>query len=271
MHQQISAARPLGSAPGSLGRRSSRYMRDSVSRPSKSFSTKFGGYLRAYMVSVKNIITTGMGNLVDPVGQATGLPWVNSDGSAATQAQITAAWNAVKARTDLNQKGGKAYASVTTIRLTDAGIDQLIQSRLQSNETILKKNYPGFDNWPADAASWPIHSMAWAMGPAFKFPKFAKDVNADPPDFTSAATDGQMNATGNRGLVPRNTANNKLFLNAATAVLKNKADPDKLYYPGRCRRAPRRRRRPIRTRPPLRIRLRRPRPLRRGERQRHQP
>ncbi len=102
-------------------------MRDSVSKAFKSFNTKFEGYLTYMYGDVKNLVTTGMGNLVDPIGQALSLPWVNSDGSPASQQQITDAWNAVKARTDLNQKGGRAYASVTTIRLTDAGIDRLIQ------------------------------------------------------------------------------------------------------------------------------------------------
>src|SRR5215469_10503422 len=205
-------------------------MRQAVRDNFKSFNTKFEGYLDFMYGDVKNLVTTGMGNLIDPIGQALSLPWVNADGSPASQQQITDAWNAVKARTDLNQKGGRAYKSVTSIRLTDDGINQLFMSRADSNEKYLKKTYPGFDNWPADA-QLALHSMAWAMGPAFKFPTFKADVNADPPDFAKAAIDSHMNAAGNPGLVPRNAANKKLFENAA-AVLKYNADPDKLYYPG---------------------------------------
>jgi GH24 family phage-related lysozyme (muramidase) len=205
-------------------------MRDSVSSAFKSFNTKFEGYLTFMYADVKNLVTTGMGNLIDPIGAALSLPWVNSDGSPASQQQISDAWNAVKARSDLTQKGGKAYKSITTIRLTDEGIDQLIQRRLKSNESTLRSNYPGYDSWPADA-QMAVLSMAWAMGPAFKFGTFKKQVNGDPPDFAAAATSSHMNDAGNPGLVPRNAANKKLFENAA-AVLKNKADPDKLYYPG---------------------------------------
>ena len=205
-------------------------MRNSVSSAFKSFNTKFEGYLTFMYADVKNLVTTGMGNLIDPIGTSLSLPWVNSDGSPASQQQITDAWNAVKARTDLTQKGGKAYKSVTTIRLTDEGIDQLIQRRLKSNESTLRSTYPGYDSWPADA-QLAVLSMAWAMGPAFKFGTFKKQVNGDPPDFAAAATSSHMNDAGNPGLVPRNAANKKLFENAA-AVLKNKADPDKLYYPG---------------------------------------
>ncbi len=204
-------------------------MRTAVSKAFKSFSTKFEGYLTYMYGDVKNLVTTGMGNLIDPISTARNLPWVNSDGSAASFQQITDAWNAVKARTDLASKGGKAYESVTSIRLTEAGIDQLIQSRLASNEKTLRGTYPDYDSWPADA-QLALLSMAWAMGPAFKFPSFTKAIKKSPPDFTTAAAQCKMDETGNAGLKPRNVANKKLFLNAA-AVLANGANPDTLYYP----------------------------------------
>jgi GH24 family phage-related lysozyme (muramidase) len=205
-------------------------MRDSVAQAFRSFSVKFEGYLKFMYQDVKNLVTTGMGNLIDPIGQALSLPWVNADGSPCSQQEISDAWHAVKARTDLAQRGGGHYESVTSIRLTDEGIDKVIQSRLKSNEAVLRQRYPDYENWPADAQLG-ILSMSWAMGPAFKFPKFMGHVNASPPDFTTAADDSHMSTEGNGGsLVHRNEANRQLFLNAA-AVIANGADPSALYYP----------------------------------------
>lgn len=205
-------------------------MHPSVQKAFEGFSTKFEGFLPYMYLDIKGLVTTGMGNLIDPIGAALGLPWKRPDGSLASQDEIRAAWNAVKARTDLAPKYGQAFAGVTTLRLDKDGIEQLIARKLKENEDYLRKKYPGYEKWPADAQLG-LHSMAWAMGPGFKFPAFDAAVNREPPDFHAAAAASHINDAGNPGLTPRNKANFDLFTNAAR-VLETGADPSALYWPG---------------------------------------
>jgi GH24 family phage-related lysozyme (muramidase) len=233
---------PLGSAPApsaspasassspSAAAGASLAMHPSVLQAFEPFSTKFEGFLPYMYLDIKGLVTTGMGNLIDPIGEALRLPWKRPDGSLASQDEIRAAWNAVKARTDLAPKFGQAFAGVTTLRLDKEGIEQLIARRLKENEDYLRTKFPGYGTWPADAQLG-LHSMAWAMGPGFKFPAFEAAVNREPPDFHAAAAASHMNDAGNPGLTSRNKANFELFTNAAR-VLEQGGDPSTLYWPG---------------------------------------
>lgn len=205
-------------------------MHPSVAAIFRTFSTKFEGYLPYMYLDIKGLVTTGMGNLIDPIGAALGLPWKRPDGSLASQDEIRAAWNLVKSRIDLAPKYGTAFAGLTRLRLDKDGIEQLIARKLRENEAYLRRRFRGYDRWPADAQLG-LHSMAWAMGPGFHFPAFDAAVNREPPDFLAAATASHMNETGNAGLIPRNRANVVLFTNAAR-VLESGADPSALYWPG---------------------------------------
>lgn len=220
----------LNYAPAPLAHQSPLVMRPSVLAIFRAFSTKFEGWLPYMYLDIKGLVTTGMGNLIDPIGAALELPWKHPDGSLASQDEVRAAWTLVKSRVDLAPKYGTAFAGLTTIRLDKDGIEQLIARRLGQNEAYLRKRYAGYALWPADAQLG-VHSMAWAMGPGFHFPAFDAAVNRSPPDFDAAATASHMNATGNPGLVPRNKANFELFTNAAR-VVRSGADPATLYWPG---------------------------------------
>jgi len=204
-------------------------MRTSVKKEFTSFSVSFEGRIHFMYGDIKNLVTTGVGNLIDPIELALPLPWLHADGTAATQDEITAEWNAVKARSDLNHKKVKAYEKITKLRLENDPIDELISEKASAIEARLRKNYPKYDEWPADAQLG-ILSMSWAMGADFHFPHFKKAVNQDPPDFAAAAANCHMNDSANPGLKPRNAANKLLFSNAAAAA-KNHADPETLYYP----------------------------------------
>jgi len=203
-------------------------MRDSAKAAFFPLSKKFEGYLTFMYADVKNLVTTGMGNLIDPIQYALSLPWKDSSGNLVSQDTIRDAWNAVKARTDLNQRGGGSYRGVTSIRLDDAGIQQLINTKMTQNEAVLKSRYPAFDSWPADA-QLALHLMAWALGPAFKYPKFMAAVNQTLPDFRTGAIESHISEAGNPGVIPRNIAIKALFNNAAD-VLANNLDPDTLVY-----------------------------------------
>lgn len=193
-----------------------------------TFQSKYEGYLSFMYLDVKGLVTTGMGNLIDPIDTALGLPWVHkSDGSPASQDEIVAEWNTVKNRTDLASHGGGSFSSVTSLKLNDDSIQNLIVSRAESDEAYLKDRFSDWDSWPADAQLG-VLSMAWAMGPGFHFPKF--EAAAIAQDWETAAKESHIDTTGNPGVIPRNADNLTLFENAA-AVAQSKADPSILYFP----------------------------------------
>jgi len=189
------------------------------------FSTPLEGMLTKMYVDDENLVTTGMGNLIDPISAALGLPWKNdADGSEATQDEITAAWNAVK-NADVAGSGGGTQGGLTTIHLNQSDVDSLIDSKVTSNEALLRQRVTNYDSLPADAqlglAAW-----AWAVGAEANFPKFLAALSSDPPDFQTAASE----STISNGTAARNAATNQLFLNAAAAQA-NGWDYDSLVWP----------------------------------------
>jgi GH24 family phage-related lysozyme (muramidase) len=198
-------------------------------------------------LDVKGLVTTAIGNLVDPLPAALGLPLVRPDGSKATQSEIAAEWANVKGRTDLKLRGGMAFKSVTRLRLTEEGVQQVVARKLTQMDAYLARRFRctehddcraqvelgsectafGYASWPADAQLG-VLSMAWACGPAFDFPHLERALREG--DFLAAAAECFMNEAGNPGLRPRNRANRVLFRNAAFA-LGAKLDPDLLFYP----------------------------------------
>jgi len=199
-------------------------MRPAVAAVFATFTTTFEGRTSWFYLDVKGLVTTGVGNLCDPIAFAIGLPW-QIGGYAATEQEIVAAWTLVKSRQDLKEAGGGAFASLTNLRLSDSAIDNLVASKAASNEIILRRYFPNYDDLPADAQLG-ILSMAWALGPAFSpgWPKFTAALNSG--DFSTCAGECVIPSVGNPGLVPRNDANVALFESAASG-----ADPDVVHWP----------------------------------------
>lgn len=205
-------------------------------------NSQWEGYLPYMYLDALGYVTTGMGNLIDPIGAALVLPWgQNSDGSnPASQAQIAAAWNAVDSlRTaPKGQKqggpaatGGQRFGGYTTLRLSKQAITDLVTSKLAQNEASVKPYYPSWDNWPADA-QFAVMSMAWAMGTGFAnpkskaaFPQFDAAMNAG--QFATASPLSHMRGVG---IDKRNAANAAMLLNAQ-AVSDRGLDPNTLYWP----------------------------------------
>lgn len=182
----------------------------------RKFNESLEGLVAWMYLDIKGLVTTGMGNLIDPIAAASSLPWRHADGTLASAADIATEWNNIKDNVALAHQGAEAARAVATLHLDDPDIDALILGKLDRDETILKSYaaFSDFDNWPADAQLG-LLSMAWAMGPGFGpgFPHFSQAcVGAD---FATAAVDCQMNTTGNPGLVRRNAANRQAFLFAA--------------------------------------------------------
>jgi len=207
-----------------------------------TFSREFEGRVPYMYVDVKQLVTIGVGNLIDPVATALTLPFrfknrpgIGAPGSPATPDQIAAEWQTIKNDLSLATRGFKACDPVTQLELSDDAIDVLILDRLSKNEGFLKRQqwFQNFETWPADAQLG-LLSMSWAMGPGGPggFPQFR--VACQNLDFKSAAVECKMNEAGNPGLVPRNQANVALFSNAAVVLAgqsQGSLQPATLYYP----------------------------------------
>ncbi len=226
------------------------------------FSEPLEGARIPYLYAdVKGLLTTGTGNLVDPLPAALELPW-KINGRPATKAEIRQDWMTLKGEDERRAREGerplrkmhhKFAAAYTRIRLDDADILALVERKLEANVEYLCKIFPGFPTFPADA-QLAICSMAWAVGPGFdvdalddgdgKWPAFSKLVRAQDWAGCVAGTDAngdgyadafaaKIKETNNPGVVPRNHYNVLCFRNAA-AVKAVGADITELHWPGEC-------------------------------------
>mgnify|MGYP006266444431 CR=1 FL=1 len=216
-------------------------MRASVLQAFPGFTAGFEGRLPFMYTDNKGLVTTGVGNLIDPIAAALVLPWKRSDGNDASQDEISAEWHKVKDAYPAVQS--TADRSLATLHLEPADIDRLVASKAKSNEDVIRGQLPGYDSWPADA-QLAILSMAWAQGPSFhSWPHLLVALGASTPDFLAAAGNpgnassdtgarGQawLNDVGNPGLRPRNLANKVLFQNAARVQVAG-GDYERLWYP----------------------------------------
>lgn len=197
------------------------------------------------------LVTTGRGNLIDPVTPALALPWQmalpgGALGVLATHDQVVGEWMRIKALQSMKMRGGGAFAAVTTLRLSPEAVNNLTWGKLLENEEMLRRSFPNLENWCADA-QLALFSMAWAMGAGFAhlFPTFTSQVNgghyllcAGPPgdariDLAARGSSwmrdgdpGQTTPNKNPGLRPRNLANKVLWTNAQYSQ-----DPEVLWYP----------------------------------------
>ena len=193
-------------------------MQSAVRSAWRRFNEPLEGLTDWMYLDIKGLVTTGMGNLIDPVESALHLTWHTADGTTAAADQVQHEWRQIKTSLALAHLGAQAARRVATLHLDAADIDNLILDKLDHDEAILKANpaFVDFDDWPADAQLG-LLSMGWAMGPGFgsRFPHFSTACAAG--DFTTAAVDCAISAIGNPGVARRNAANRQAFLFAANA------------------------------------------------------
>ena len=211
--------------PGTLGEASS-VIWPSVREVFYPWTAQYEGVIFWMYADILGLVTTGVGNLIDPVGLALPLPWQRPDGSAASEGEIRDAWQAVKDSPDAARLGAGYARGLTDLTLSEGAVVELVDRRLLQNADVLASRFPGFWAWPADAQLATL-SMAWAMGPGFDFPRFADAV--DRLDFVTAAAECTIREAGNPGVVPRNQADRALFL-AAADVLATDGDPSRLTF-----------------------------------------
>lgn len=199
-------------------------MRASVLQNFVKFNTPLEGMLNYMYTDAKGLVTTGMGNLIDPVGAALALPWKHADGSSASSEEIQAEWQVVKDAWPGVQS--VASKSLTSLHLDESDISFLVSSKAQQFEDQVKSVLSNYDNAPADAQMG-VLSMAWAMGPGYvnTFKLFAAAFNQD--DYQGAAAQATFKGVG---IQPRLDADQVLFHNAA-AVAQAGGDRDVLWWP----------------------------------------
>lgn len=206
-----------------VGQASSSTAWPSVITNWRKFNQPFEGVLPFMYTDAIGLVTTGMGNLVDPVGAALALPWRNPDGSLADAGTVQAQWQAVKYG-PVNSSTGAGY--LTSIRLDDAGIQQAINASLSSDIDYMQRYFPNWASLPADA-QLAILSMDWAMGPGFPatFKQFTAAINEG--RYADAANLSDFQGVG----VAARIAANKFALNNAQIVADQGLDASTLYWP----------------------------------------
>lgn len=203
-------------------------MRASVRERFVWFTSRYEGVVPWMYLDVKGLVTTAIGNLIDPIQYALALPFVRADGSPASKDEIAAEWSRVKSHPTAAMQGHRVLKDVTSLRLTEDGIAKVVGAKLDQNWTHLRGRFPEIAEWPADAQLATL-SMAWACGPAFRFPMLEASLRSQ--NFAMAAIECKMSTTGNPGIVPRNVANKILYRNAHVVKQFDVYDPETLYYP----------------------------------------
>ena len=201
-------------------------MRPSVRDAFVSFTAPMEGVCTWMYCDVLGLVTTAIGNLIDPIQIALPIPFRHADGTFATRNEVAAEWSRIKARQDLKMHGGGAYRAIATLHLDSAGVDLVVSRKLSQMDAYLAIRFPDYEDWPADAQLATL-SMSWACGPAFHFAALEADLRAG--DFASAATHCTINESGNPGVIPRNVANRVLYANAARVVGEH-LDPYELLW-----------------------------------------
>lgn len=194
------------------------------------FTVQFEGEVACMYRDNKNLITCGVGDLIDPVQYALGLPWRHKSSHLfATRQEIVDEWQRIKIAHNLDSLGWRAADAIATLYLAPEDIRALVNSKLSSIIKDVDAMYPTWGTWPADAQMG-LLSMCWAMGDGFHFPVWTHDAIGQ--DWGAAAVACHIEDSHNSGLVPRNAANRALFENAA-AVYQAGADISVLHYPTR--------------------------------------
>jgi len=174
-------------------------------------------------LDVRGLVTTGRGDLVDPMSAALTLPWsLEGTDDPAPEATVIRDWNAVKNRQYLRDTVATSpvIAGLTTCRLTQAAIDKLDLAKCNGMAETLTRRCPQFPFWPADA-QLALLRWAWANGPLANYPVMFSCLSKE--DFAGAADEASW-ANENDDV---KCEIRKLFCNAAGVRISN-LDPSSL-------------------------------------------
>ncbi len=204
------------------------------------FNTPLEGRGKGMYLDIKSLVTTGIGNLIDAdsadhfgtnprlMPEAYSLGWAPPGGAPVSAAAIDAEYQRIKYSGSANWSFPQRLA-LCQLFITDQAIDDLVARKADSFAAYLRQRpeFAGFATFPADAQLG-LLSMAWAMGPAFRFPRFQAAVAAG--DWVTAAAESHMDDANNPGLRPRNAINEVVFSIASWVVAPPPGDPGYLYW-----------------------------------------
>ena len=194
-------------------------MKQSVVDSFYTWSKQFEGEIPWMYLDVKGLVTTGIGNLIDPCPQALVLPWQEPGGALAGAARIRSVWNAVKSHKECASKGYQYAQQFCPLRLSPDAISVLVQKKIAANWAFMIKQYPkvfgAAEQWPAKA-QLATSGMAWAVGAGMPgiFKQWAQHAAAQ--DWIGCSQTCSISTRNNPGIVPRNAAQRALFEAAAT-------------------------------------------------------
>ena len=174
----------------------------------------------------EQLVTTGIGDLIDPIELALPLPWFHlGSGVRATQDEVRVAWTAVQ-KSGLGKLGGfdPRIQALTDLRLLETDVDALVRTKADLFDSQLRAGIPGWDALP-DAPQAGTLMIAWACGVEGEtgvlhgWPHFLAALKAR--DFATCAKECQ-----GRTLRPaRNAAQASLFARAAAATSPTEPAP----------------------------------------------
>lgn len=182
------------------------------------FTEPLEGRVNYMYLDVKGLVTTGIGNLIDSPGAATGLEWLHPNGAPATFDEIRAEWQLVKNTPSLAMDGHLAAKAITRLRLTDDAVTKLVLRKVDEFYAILAGRFTDIDSWPADAVLATL-SLSWAVGPHFRWTALVEALKVR--KWQDCALHCHINETGNPGVIPRNVANKLMYMAAHDTEKRN--------------------------------------------------
>lgn len=186
------------------------------------FTANLEGALNFLYLDKLGIPTTAYGNALFSTAAMCALPWRHADGTFASRDEMIAEYSTIqnlKGKTSpkgvlWTECGGGAFGPMTRLHLDSEGITTLVQRTIQMDDAAMARKFPDWEEWPANA-QLAIHSLVWACGTGYRFPKMDAALRAR--DFGAAAREIEMTPESNPGndLTRRNAANQTLMTNAA--------------------------------------------------------
>lgn len=179
---------------------------------------------------ILGLVTVGIGCLIenqtgDRAALALSVPWIGSPTPRTIREEF--------AKVDAYPKAMhfNRYRDACSLRLTEDGVLDLLETRAEQFESVLLAGFPGWEDWPADAQLG-VLGMSWACGPGFwrTFKSFTAFANKR--DWTNAAKCAGIRTAGNPGIVPRNAQVALCFANAAEIDSPDGYGTPALYWPG---------------------------------------
>lgn len=207
-------------------------MHASVLPALRGFLGTYEGVCDFMYLDTRGLVTTGIGNLIDPKPLARSYQWLrNSDGQVATAAQVDAEWDQIKARQEHRNRGGRFYRQFATLQLSAGEIERIFRRKAQQFDTSLQGIFPQWASYPADA-QLAMLCHAWALGTG--------RLRSGWPSYTAACARRDWRTAARecawRGMnAQRKRAMEQMFLNAANLEEANRQgfhyDLTQVYYP----------------------------------------